>query len=235
MSRSTPSRLSLRPLSRAEVRDVDRRAIEEFGMPGIALMENAGRGAAELLVQLGIDGPVIVCAGRGNNGGDGFVIARHLENQGFAVQVLLFADANALEGDAATNFRILKAAGSQILELAASANDAVPSFDLKPCDWIVDALLGTGMRGTVREPFATMIRRINDAGNRVLAVDLPSGLDCDTGQPLGVCIRAAHTATFVSTKLGFDAPGASQFTGEVHVVDIGVPRALLRAFQAPTA
>jgi NAD(P)H-hydrate epimerase len=232
VSSSAPSRLNLRPLSRAEVRDVDRRAIEEFGMPGIALMENAGRGAAELLVQLGIDGPVIVCAGRGNNGGDGFVIARHLQNQGFDVEVLLYADAKALEGDAATNFHILEAAGSQIVEFTPLTKDATPPpFNFDPCDWIVDALLGTGMRGTVREPYATVIRQINEAGKRVLAVDLPSGLDCDTGQPLGVCIRAAHTATFVSRKLGFDAPGASQFTGEVHVVDIGVPRALLKAFE----
>jgi NAD(P)H-hydrate epimerase len=231
VNRSPSSKLNLRPLSRAEVRDVDRRAIEEFGMPGIALMENAGRGVAELLVRLGIDGPVTVCAGRGNNGGDGFVIARHLENRGFPVCVLLFADPNSLEGDAATNFRILKAGGTHIIE----SPSVVKAFDLASSDWIVDALLGTGMRGTVREPFVTVIRQINDAGKRVLAVDLPSGLDCDTGEPLGACIRAAHTATFVSRKLGFDAPGASQFTGEVHVVEIGVPRALLRAFEAQTA
>jgi NAD(P)H-hydrate epimerase len=225
------SRLNLRPLSRAEVRDVDRRAMDEFGMPGIALMENAGRGAAELLIQLGIDGPVTVCAGGGNNGGDGFVIARHLENRGFPVCALLFTDPNALEGDAATNFRILKAGGTLIVDSLSVAK----AFDLASSDWIVDALLGTGMRGTVREPYATVIRQINDAGRRVLAVDLPSGLDCDTGQPLGVCVRAFHTATFVSRKLGFDAPGASRFTGEVHVVDIGVPRALLRSFERPAS
>jgi NAD(P)H-hydrate epimerase len=86
------------------------------------------------------------------------------------------------------------------------------------------------MRGTVREPTATVIHHINNSGVRVFAVDLPSGLDCDTGEPLGVCVRAAHTATFVARKQGFDAPGAAGFTGEVHVVDIGVPRSLLATF-----
>lgn len=219
--------LSLRPLSRDEVRDVDRRAVDELGMPGIVLMENAGRGAAELLVELGIDGRVVVCAGKGNNGGDGFVMGRHLENRGFDVRVLLFADSQKLEGDAATNFHILRAAGTPIFEYHAATKLDTWAADLHSCAWIIDALLGTGMQGTVREPMATVIHHINDAGVPVLAVDLPSGLDCDTGTPLGVCVRAAHTASFVSRKLGFDAPGATQYTGEIHVVDIGVSHSLL--------
>jgi NAD(P)H-hydrate epimerase len=223
---------SLRPLSRAEVRDVDRRAIDEFGMSGIVLMENAGRGAAELLVQLGIGGRVIVCAGKGNNGGDGFVIARHLENRGVEVRVLLFADSQTLQGDAATNFHILRVAGTPIFEYHAATKPDTWAAELRSCGWIVDALLGTGMQGTVREPMATVIHHINDAGVPVLAVDLPSGLDCDTGQPLGICVRAAHTATFVARKLGFDAPAAAPFIGEVHVVDIGVPLALFSRFAA---
>lgn len=221
---------SLRPLSRADVRDIDRRALDELGMPGIVLMENAGRGAAELLVQLGIDGRVVVCAGKGNNGGDGFVIARHLENRGFDVRVLLFADSQTLQGDAATNFHILRAAGTPVFEYHAATKLDTWAADLRSCAWIVDALLGTGMQGTVREPTATVIHHLNDAGVPILAVDLPSGLDCDTGQPLGICVRAAHTATFVARKLGFDAPGAAQFTGDVHMIDIGVPRPILSRF-----
>jgi NAD(P)H-hydrate epimerase len=226
------SSVPLRPLSRAEVRDVDRRAIDEFCMSGIVLMENAGRGAAELLQRLGIDGPapVVVCAGKGNNGGDGFVIARHLENRGVDVRVLLFAPADALEGDAVTNFHILRAAGTPIRDCSTAEPDRWAA-ELDSCGWIVDALLGTGMKGPVREPLATVIDRINQAGRRVLAVDLPSGLDCDTGKPLGTCVRADHTATFVARKRGFDAPGAAEFTGEVHIIDIGVPRALLRTFE----
>jgi NAD(P)H-hydrate epimerase len=223
---------SLRSLSRAEVRDIDRRAVEELGMPSIILMENASRGAAELLVQLGIDGRVVVCAGRGNNGGDGFVIARHLENRGYDVRVHLFADSQTLQGDAAINFHILRAAGTPILEFRAATKPDTWEAELRSAAWIVDALLGTGMQGEVREPTATVIQHINDVGTAVLAVDLPSGLDCDTGRPLGLCVRAAHTATFVARKLGFDAPESVAFTGEVHVIDIGVPRVLVSQFAA---
>jgi NAD(P)H-hydrate epimerase len=223
----------LRSLSRDEVRDVDRRAIEEFGLPGIVLMENAGRGAAELLIELGIDGPVIVVAGKGNNGGDGFVIARHLENRGFDVRVLLFAQPQELTGDAATNYRVLHAAGTPLRNCLAQADPAGWKEELSSGSWIVDALLGTGTRGAVREPFRTTIEQINASGVRVFAVDLPSGLDCDTGQPLGPCVRAAQTATFVAPKRGFDAPGAAVYTGQVHVIDIGVPRSLLRTFALP--
>jgi NAD(P)H-hydrate epimerase len=222
--------MSLRPLSRDEVRNVDRQAVDELGMPGIVLMENAGRGAAELLIKLGIGGRVVVCAGRGNNGGDGFVIARHLENHGYDVRVLLFADSQKLEGDAATNFHILKAAGTPVFEYHTATKLDTWAADIRQSAWIVDALLGTGMQGTVREPTATVLHHINDSGVPVLAVDLPSGLDCDTGQPLGVCVRAKHTATFVSRKIGFDAPGADQFTGEIQVVDIGVPQSLLSRY-----
>jgi NAD(P)H-hydrate epimerase len=225
--------MTLRPLSRSEVRDVDQRAIKELGMPGVILMENAGRGAAELLMSLGLKGRVVVCAGRGNNGGDGFVIARHLENHGFDVRVLLFADAQKLEGDAATNFHILRAAGTPVFEYQTATKLDTWAADIRSSAWIVDALLGTGMQGTVREPTLTVIHHINNSGVPVLAVDLPSGLDCDTGQPLGVCVRATHTATFVARKLGFDTPGAQEFTGEVHVVDIGVPQSLLSQFAAP--
>ncbi len=219
----------LRPLSRAEVRDVDRRAVEEFGMPSLVLMENAGRGAADVLLQRTVDGPVGVCAGKGNNGGDGFVIARHLENRGIDVRVLLFADAREIAGDAAINLGILQRAGTPIFECPAASAAAWESR-LRSCAMLVDALLGTGMKGAVREPLAGVIDRINAAGVPVLAVDLPSGLDCDTGLPLGACVRAERTATFVARKLGFDAPGAVQFTGEVHVVDIGVPRSLLQRY-----
>jgi NAD(P)H-hydrate epimerase len=228
--RQMGSLLPLRPLSRAEVRGIDRRAVEELGMPGLLLMENAGRGAAELLVELGIEGRVVICAGKGNNGGDGFVIARHLEIRGFDVRVLIFADSQTLQGDAATNFEILRAGGTMIFEFHSGAQPDIWVSILRSAAWIVDALLGTGMQGTVRGPTASVIHQINEAEVPVLAVDLPSGLDCDTGQPLGACVRAAHTATFVARKQGFDVPGADRFTGQVHVVDIGVPRSLVSQF-----
>lgn len=218
----------MRSLTRAEVREVDRRAIAEYGLPGIVLMENAGRHAAELLLQQGIAGRVAICCGKGNNAGDGFVIARHLDNAGVDVDVLLAVDPQTFTGDAAVNYRVLEASLLSIRHLAAAPmNDW--SAALAPCEWIVDALLGTGMQGMLREPLTTVITAINAAGKRVLAVDLPSGMDADTGQPQGCCVRATLTATFVARKIGFNQPGTEVWTGPVHVADIGAPRALLEA------
>lgn len=219
--------MPLRSMTRQQVRDVDRRAVDEFGMPSILLMENAGRGAAELLVELGIAGPVVICAGKGNNGGDGLVIARHLENRGNEVRVLLFCGPDELKGDAATNYRIIAAAGTPLRVFGAAPTPDELDAELRDAGWIVDALLGTGTQGEIREPSATIIDGINAAGRKVLAVDLPSGMDCDSGRPLGPCVRADHTASFVAPKLGFDQPGAAAFTGAVHVIDIGVPRVVL--------
>lgn len=216
----------LPPLSRDAVRNVDRRAIEHYGLPGIVLMENAGRGAVDLLEHLGVGGPVVICAGKGNNGGDGFVMARHLELRGHTVRLLLFCEPGALKGDAAVNYQVLVRANAAGRVVRPSDLDRLDE-ELAAADWIVDALLGTGTRGEAREPFASVIPRINAAGKKVFAVDLPSGLDCDSGQPLGPCVRAEHTASFVSRKIGFDSAAALQYTGEVHVVEIGVPLALL--------
>jgi NAD(P)H-hydrate epimerase len=221
-------RLPPRPavLTRAQVRDVDRCAIEQYGLPGIVLMENAGRNAASLLLELGIQGQVAICCGKGNNAGDGFVMARHLENCGVDVVVLLAVPSSVLRGDAAINFAVLSRAGTPVVEPSADVA-SVWKEKLSRADWIVDALLGTGMHGALREPFISLIETINASGRPVLALDLPSGMDCDTGAPLGCCVRAGHTATFVARKPGFDASGAVDFTGRVHVLDIGVPRILL--------
>ena len=217
-----------RSLSRDEVRWIDQAAVDQFGMSGIVLMENAGRGVADLLRSRGANGPVVICCGKGNNGGDGFVVARHLEAAGIDVEVLLFADPQEVRGNAASNLRILQHAGTPVTK----ANDldaADIAVTLQAADWIVDALLGTGLSGEVRDPYASVIACINAAGRPVLAVDLPSGMDCNTGRPLGVCVRAAITATFVAGKIGFDAAGAADWTGEVVVLPIGVPRHLLDA------
>ncbi len=214
-------------LTRSQVRDVDRRAIEEYGLPGVVLMENAGRGAVELLCKEGCRGPVVICAGKGNNGGDGFVMARHLAIRGIEARVILCCAASQLTGDAAINYRVLQRAGLAGIELAKNISAEQIAALLAPADWIVDALLGTGAQGEVREPYRTMIDAINKSGQRVLAVDLPSGMDCDTGGENGICVRARLTATFVANKPGFDAAGANQFTGRVEIVNIGVPPKLL--------
>ena len=225
-------------LTRAEVRELDRLAIEEFGLPGIVLMENAGAGVARLLHSLGIDGPVAIACGRGNNGGDGFVIARHLELLGHDVRLLLAAPLAASAGDAAVNAEVAKRSGLPIVDLAVAQADDWRAA-LRGAAWIVDALLGTGATGAPRGAVATAIGAINELRGqvpgegraaRVLAVDIPSGMDCDTGDRPGACVRADATATFVAAKPGFAAPGACEFTGAVHVLGIGAPAALLGRF-----
>jgi len=214
-------------LSRAAVRAIDRRAIEEFGVPGVVLMENAGRGAAEVLHALGVGGRVVICCGKGNNGGDGFVIARHLDNKAVPVHVWLFARPEELTGDAAIHYHIIARSGLPLTVAGADFDEAAFRAELGTATWVVDALFGTGLSGPVRPPFDRVIAAINACGRPVLAVDIPSGLDCDTGQPLGPTVRATHTVTFVAEKQGFAAPEARAWLGTVHVVDIGAPRVLL--------
>lgn len=219
-----------RTLSRQAVRDVDRRAISEFGLPGVVLMENAGRGCVDWLCELGISGRVVVCAGKGNNGGDGFVIARHLTNRGFDVRVLLFCEPQELRGDAAINFNVIVAARASIRVFGGAPSLDELADEFAPAKWIVDALLGTGTQGLLREPYVSVIKAINQRDRptqRVLAIDLPSGLDCDLGEPIdSLCVEADATATFVARKVGFDNPAALRFIGDVRVIDIGVPHSL---------
>lgn len=206
-------------------RQVDRIASEEYGMTGLQLMENAGRSLCDLLEQIGIGGTTAVCCGKGNNGGDGFVLARHLANRGHAVRVLLFAPPEALQGDAAVNYHILRHCDVTI-EVVEKISDAVEDA-LQGAGWVVDALLGTGVAGNPRPPLDAAIRAVNHSGSKVLAVDIPSGLDCDSGAPGEPCIKALHTGTFVTTKTGFQQSTAKAYTGQVHVLDIGVPRGVV--------
>ncbi len=214
-------------LTREQSRRVDRLAEQGFGFSGLVLMENAGRGAADVLCRLGIAGPVAVCCGKGNNAGDGFVVARHLDLRGHKVRVLLWAKPEELTGDAAVNFAILRKTDVPI-EVFGPAHDASRLQKLlADAAWIVDALLGTGARGEPRPPIDAVIDAINAAPAPKLAVDVPSGLDCDTGEPSRHTIRAAETCTFVAAKTGFAAPAAQPYVGRLHVLDIGTPPTLL--------
>ncbi|HEY1785300.1 MAG TPA: NAD(P)H-hydrate epimerase [Pirellulales bacterium] len=211
-------------LSRLRAGQLDQRATAEYGVPGIVLMENAGRGVAEKLLGLGVRGSVAICCGPGNNGGDGFVIARHLDLRQVAVKVMVWGDDGRRPGDAATNLDVVMRSGIALMRDVGPADLA---RELSGASWIVDALLGTGARGEVRPPLGDVITAINSAGVPVMAVDLPSGLDADTGLPARQTIRALHTCTFVAYKPGFLREGADQFTGQIHVVDIGAPRKLV--------
>lgn len=212
-------------LTRAESREVDRIALDDYGLSGLVLMENAGRGVADALERLGIGGPVVIACGKGNNAGDGLVIARHLDLRGHAVHVLFWSDPEELRGDAQTNYRILAKTAVSISVL--SPAQWPRHFD--DAAWIVDALLGTGAQGTPRSPLAEVIDELNAAGPPVLAVDIPSGLDCDTGEPSAHTIRAAHTCTFYANKVGLTRPAAAPYVGWVEVLDIGAPRGILDA------
>ncbi len=215
----------IRLLTRDEARTLDRRAMNEYAVPGSVLMENAGRGMADLLLALGIHGPVVICCGKGNNGGDGFVIARHLDNAGVLIRVLLFADPGELAGDAAIHHTILVRGGVPITVLGRTDFDDLKlQAELATADWVVDALFGSGLQGTVRPPFDRMIASINSSRARVFAVDIPSGMDSDTGEPLGIAVRAHHTATVAAMKRGFAQRVAQEWLGKVHVIDMGVPR-----------
>lgn len=215
------------PLTRAQVRAVDQIAIDRFKIPGVILMENAGRGAAEWLLELGCGERIAILCGAGNNGGDGFVIARHLANRGRKVSIILVIPPEKIRGDAAVNFRIVQAMQLPLERIDPVADSTTLNERLSGANWIVDALLGTGATGSVREPYAAAIRLMNASGKPILAVDLPSGLDADTGQPSGACVRASATATFVARKTGFDRPGAAEFLGQVRVIDIGVPQSVI--------
>jgi NAD(P)H-hydrate epimerase len=237
--------VKLPSVTRDQSRLIDRRATDQYGIPGLVLMENAGRGVADVLEGLGIAGPVVICCGKGNNAGDGFVVARHLDLRGHVARVLVWADPSEFVGDAGVNFQILSKCGVPIALFGPGAmptsswacarhgheDAAMPpnlASALAGAAWIVDALLGTGARGEPRPPLDAVIDRLNAAAVPILAIDLPSGLDCDTGQAARHTIRAAHTCTFIAPKRGFDAPGSAAYTGQVHVLDIGAPRKLIR-------
>lgn len=223
----------VQPAIRREAsRRIDRRAIEEYGIPGLVLMENAGRGMADVLERLEIAGPVVICCGRGNNAGDGFVIARHLDLRGYEVRVLVWGDPSRLSGDAEANFKIVQKSDIPLVLFGDGHDPALLENHLASAAWIVDALLGTGARGEPRPPLDAVIDQMNAAGAPKLAVDLPSGLDCDTGQAAAHTIRASHTCTFVARKTGFLAPGAETYIGQIHVLDIGAPRRLVQEILA---
>lgn len=222
-------------LTRAQSRAVDAAAIDECGIPGMVLMENAGRGVVELLLDwdrtlVGKNAPAVaILCGKGNNAGDGFVIARHLEIQGARPRVILLAPADELSGDARQNYHILGHTNVDIVDLSAAA-DLSSELESHATDavWLVDAMLGTGASGEPREPFRSAIQWMNRRPTSKLAIDVPSGLDCDTGKPSQYTVKADHTCTFVAAKAGYTSPQAAEYLGELHVVSIGIPPRLLR-------
>lgn len=221
---------NVRVLSRDQVRRLDKLAIDAFAIPGLILMENAGRGCVEVLCRQGVSGPVVIACGAGNNAGDGLVMARHLDQRGIAVRLLFWRDPTQLRGDAAANYAMVCRADLPQTWLQGPRAPSLLDTQLEGADWIVDALLGTGARGNPRGPLDAVIEQLNRHPARKLALDIPSGLDCDTGQSGRPTLRADHTCTFVAAKPGLIVPAARPFVGHLHVVDIGIPHKLLDQF-----
>jgi NAD(P)H-hydrate epimerase len=212
----------------AEMRELDRRTIEDLGVPSLVLMENAGRSTYQILRREfpELSGSVAVLAGRGNNGGDGFVVARYLANDGFPVTVFLLADPDQVQGDALVNLKILEEMQVTVEEVVGEDQLSSVVHRLSRSGLIVDALLGTGLNSPVRGLLAQLIARINQVRSPVLAVDIPSGLNADTGEPLGVAVEAEVTVTYGYPKIGQIVPPGRDFVGRLWQVDISIPPAL---------
>ncbi len=222
-------------LTALQMRELDRRAIEDFGVPGVVLMENAGRAAAEQGAENFADrfpGPVLVLCGKGNNGGDGYVIARHLANRGWQVRTLVLAARERVGGDAAVNLEILLHSGAAV-EFIASAEELAAALQSSTAQLVVDALFGTGLNSEARGLCRQAIDWVNASGHPVLSVDIPSGLDADSGRILGTAVRAELTVTFACAKLGQVVHPGAELVGTLVVADIGLPACLLE--QLPDA
>ncbi len=209
----------MRVVTAAEMRALDRRAVENFGIPGVVLMENAGRAVMEAVKRRcgSLYGKrADVYCGAGNNGGDGFVVARLLHLSGARVSVILIAARDALKGDARVHFHVLETLGIRIVEAPQG-----PENEASNAEIIIDALLGTGIQNALRSPYARAITRINGAGRPVISVDIPSGVNADTGETHGEAVRATETVTFGYPKLGhYLFPGA-HCVGSLFVDRIG--------------
>ena len=215
-------------MSRDKVQAFDAWATNELGISGIVLMENAGRSCAQFIIETlsKIKKPkVCIFCGTGNNGGDGFVIARHLLNACLTVTVVVCGNIAKIRGDARINLDILTGLGLKIERLDLEGTEIIDDRVTKlanEANMIIDAIFGTGLTGILRDEYKQLIESINGLGCPILSVDIPSGLDCDTGQPLDAAIKANCTVTFVAVKKGFVFENARTYTGDIFIASIGV-------------
>lgn len=209
-----------------QMKEIDHLAIEKYYMPGVALMENAGAAVARETEQLlgGLaDRKICIFCGRGNNGGDGFVAARHLANSNAKVKVFLLGEAAGLKGDAALYAGVLTAMGMEIAELITERDWDKARMATAFADCLIDALTGTGFQGDVKDSLALAIDTLNRSGKKVVSVDLPSGVNADTGQIKGLAVKATLTVTFGFPKPGLVLYPGAEYAGKVTVHSIGLP------------
>ena len=213
-----------------QMQELDRKAIETYRIPGIVLMENAGKGATEAILESYPDlhrKRVAIFSGKGNNGGDGFVIARHLLNRKVPVKVYLLADPQILRGDAETNFQIFKRMKGEVTSVPSSMEFQKVKKELERYDLLIDGIFGTGLDAEVRGYYREVINYLNTLQKPVVAIDIPSGLDANTGKPLGTAIQATLTITFGLPKVGHLISPGIDYVGTLRVIDIGIPRMLI--------
>ncbi|HOW35449.1 MAG TPA: NAD(P)H-hydrate epimerase [Candidatus Omnitrophota bacterium] len=225
--------ITYKALSARQVQRLDKIAIEEIGIPSVALMENAGRAVSgQILARLKKSSKkfVSVFCGTGNNAGDGFVIARYLLNAGLTPKVFIVGRARYLKSDAEINYRTLKKLKCPVREIRRV--DQLLLRDIAKSKIIVDALFGVGLNRPVGELFKNVIEAVNAARKYIIAVDVPSGLDATTGKTFGACIQADLTVTLSCVKKGFLKNAGPRHTGRIVVADIGIPLKLLGKVKA---
>jgi ADP-dependent NAD(P)H-hydrate dehydratase / NAD(P)H-hydrate epimerase len=226
----------MRVLNATQMREAERVAIEEYGIPSIVLMENAGRHAVDALEAAdasALDGPVAVLCGPGNNGGDGFVVARALDERGTDVKVYLLTPREAVSGDARTNLDILTRLEVPIADVLTEEMWARHAPDVAGCALVVDALFGTGLRGPLKGLVEQVVDEVNAFGVPILALDLPSGLSADSARIPGTCIRASMTVTFGAAKLPLVLAPAKEMVGDLVIAQIGLPPAAVDRVSGP--
>ena len=208
----------------AQMQELDRITIEDYGIPGVVLMEVAGRGVVDVITrERPPEGRVVILCGSGNNAGDGFVIARHLQARGYRVTVYLVADRSKIQGDALVNLEVLERLGTDLQPLQTEEELARAESGLVHGSVVVDALLGTGLNSEVRGQYRRVLERANRCRGLKVAVDVPSGINADSGEVMGVAFDADHTVTFGLPKVGLVSHPGVDRVGELHVVDIGIP------------
>ena len=226
----------MRVLNAAQMRDADRRAIEEIGIPSLVLMENAGRQAVAAMEAMYSDlaeRQVGVVCGRGNNGGDGFVVARTLTQRGVDVAVFLLGRVADVRGDARTNLEMLGRLGVTVVEISDSQAWELHFSELSGCTLIVDAIFGTGLNAPVSGLIESVIADVNASGIPVVAIDLPSGLSADSPEPIGPSIEAGLTVTLAAPKIPLVLPPGELRAGDIVIADIGIPNDVLESVGGP--
>lgn len=214
-----------------EMRNIDQQTIQNIGIPGIVLMENAGLGVVNAIDKKYAKSlsRVSIFVGKGNNGGDGLVVARHLVNMGYNVQTYVMAEANAFTGDALINLQIAKNMNLPLEFILSDEDLEKNKGKIASSDLLVDSIFGTGLKGAVRGFAANVIDFLNSTGLPIVAIDLPSGLDANTGKIDGACIKAVLTVTMALPKRGLLMFPGANYVGELKVVDIGVPRKVIES------